>query len=44
MKKELNKPNISEKMIKQIKIIDKAQKYLKIHILIEGNFFNEYLS
>ena len=45
MEKELNKPNITELMIKAIKKnIEKAQDNLKLYTLIEGNFFNEYLS
>ena len=45
MEKELNKPNITELMIKAIKKnIEKAQNNLKLYTLIEGNLFNEYLS
>ena len=45
MKSELNKPNITSTMVKDInKNIEKAQKNLKLYVLIEGNFFNKYLA
>ena len=45
MTNELNKPNITIKMINKIKEnIKKAKDNLKLYSFIEGDFFNEYLS